>query len=244
MLTYLLPVGVTGYLFDLDGVLTPTAAVHQAAWADSFNQFLAHIHDSGRPFDDSDYLAYVDGKPRYDGVRSFLQSRNIRLPEGAKSDPPGFETIQALGNLKNDAFRKVLQRDGIAPYPDALALLDELDSRHIRWAVVSSSANAEDVLAAAGLEDRPAFVVDAFVATAEGLAGKPSPDTFLHAARLLSLEPAQCAVVEDAISGVEAGKAGGFGAVIGVARHGDSDFFAAGADRVVGNLAELIGDLV
>ena len=234
----------SAFLFDLDGVLTPTALVHQAAWAETFNQFLTTIDQADQPFSGSDYLAYVDGKPRYDGVRSFLRSRNIELPEGATSDPPGFETVQALGNLKNDAFRKVLHRDGIAPYPDALEILDQLDSRAIRWAVVSSSANAEDVLAAAGLAERAALVVDAFVATAQGLAGKPSPDTFLHAARLLGFEPSQCAVVEDAISGVQAGKAGGFGYVIGVARHGDSGFLAAGADRVVGNLAELIGDLV
>ncbi|MGI8518756.1 MAG: HAD family hydrolase [Acidimicrobiia bacterium] len=232
------------YLFDLDGVLTPTALVHQTAWAETFNQMLALVDQSDRPFEDTDYLAYVDGRPRYDGVRSFLQSRNIDLPEGAPSDPPGFETVQAVGNLKNDAFRKVLQQDGIAPYPDALELLNELDSRQIRWAVVSSSANAKDVLAAAGLADRTALIVDAVVATAEGLAGKPRPDTFLYTARLLGLAPSQCAVVEDAISGVQAGKAGGFGEVIGVARHGDTDFLAAGADRVVGNLAELIGDLV
>ncbi len=235
---------VAAYLFDLDGVLTPTALVHQAAWAETFNQMLALVDQSGGPFRDADYLAYVDGKPRYEGVRSFLQSRNVNLPEGATSDPPGFETVQALGNLKNDAFRKVLQRDGIAPYPDALALLNELELRQIRWAVVSSSANAKDVLAAAGLAGRAALVVDAFVATAEGLAGKPSPDTFLYAARLLGLEPSRCAVVEDAISGVQAGKSGGFGEVIGVARHDDSGFLLAGADRVVGNLAELIGDLV
>lgn len=234
---------VTACLFDLDGVLTPTAVVHQAAWAETFNQMLVRMERSG-PFQDSDYLAYVDGKPRYDGVRSFLQSRNIDLPEGAAFDPPGFETVQAVGNLKNEAFREVLQREGISPYPDALELLNELDFRQIRWAVVSSSANAKDVLAAAGLADRAALIVDALVATAEGLAGKPSPDTFLYAARFLGLEPSQCAVVEDAISGVQAGQAGGFGEVIGVARHGDSDFLASGADRVVGNLADLIGDLV
>lgn len=236
---------IAAYLFDLDGVLTPTALVHRAAWADTFNQILASEGQADRPFLESDYLAFVDGKPRYDGVRSFLRSRGIALPEGAQSDPVGFETVQALGNLKNEAFRNVLERDGIAAYPDALALLAELDDRQIPWAVVSSSANAKDVLTVAGLASRTTVVVDAHVACAEGLAGKPSPATFLHAARLIGFDPSQCAVVEDAISGVEAGKAGGFGTVIGVARHDDdSALVAAGADRVVGNLTELILDPV
>lgn len=236
---------IAAYLFDLDGVLTPTALVHRAAWADTFNQILAREGQSDRPFVESDYLAYVDGKPRYDGVRSFLRSREIELPEGAQSDPAGFETVQALGNLKNEAFRKVLERDGIAAYPDAVELLDKLDHRGIPWAVVSSSANARDVLAAAGLATRTTVVVDALVATAEGLAGKPRPDTFLHAARMLGFEPSECAVVEDAISGVKAGKAGRFGIVVGVARYeDDSGLVDAGADRVVGNLAEFVLDSV
>jgi HAD superfamily hydrolase (TIGR01509 family) len=233
---------ITAYLFDLDGVLTPTALVHQAAWTETFDRFLDEA-GSSIPFTEEDYLAFVDGKPRYDGVRSFLRSRGVNLAEGTPADPPGLDTVQALGNLKNEAFRAVLNRDGIAPYPDALALVDELDDRQVPWVVVSSSANAIDVLTAAGLARRAAFVVDAGVATKERLAGKPSPDTFLYAAHSLGHSVDRCAVVEDAVAGVMAGRAGGFGLVVGVARHGGGVALSdAGADLVVTDLTPLIAN--
>lgn len=231
------------FLFDLDGVLTPTAVVHRSAWRETFNRFLDREH-LAPPFTDGDYFEHVDGKPRFDGVRQFLASRGLQLPEGSPDDPPGFDTVQALGNLKNDLFQTVLARDGIEPYVGSIMILGLLDERNIPWAVVSSSANARDVLEAAGLGDRPAVVIDGTVATNEQLAGKPSPETFLLAARLLGVEPEDCVVVEDALVGVIAGKAGGFGRVIGVAREDDAGALEeAGADRVVIDLAELIGEL-
>lgn len=231
------------YLFDLDGVLTPTALVHRSAWSETFNRFLER-EQQGPPFGDDDYFEHVDGKPRFDGVRRFLTSRGLHLPEGSVDDPPGFDTIQALGNLKNELFRSLLHRDGIKPYVGSLGLLALLDERKIPWAVVSSSANAREVLEAAGLSDRTPVVIDGKVAAAERLAGKPDPETFLLAARLLGVEPEDCAVVEDALVGVIAGRAGGFGRVIGVAREDDGGALtAAGADQVVADLAELMGEL-
>ncbi len=231
------------FLFDLDGVLTPTAVVHRSAWAETFNRFLQR-RQLGPPFTDGDYFEHVDGKPRFDGVRQFLASRGLHLPEGSADDPPGFDTVQALGNLKNELFRTVLSRDGLEPYVGSVRLLGLLDERDIPWAVVSSSANARDVLEAAGLGDRTAVVIDGRVAATEHLAGKPDPETFLLAARLLGVEPEDCVVVEDALVGVIAGKAGGFGRVIGVAREDDAGALEeAGADRVVTDLAELIEDL-
>lgn len=231
------------FLFDLDGVLTPTAVVHRSAWAETFNRLLEKAQ-LGPPFTDGDYFEHVDGKPRFDGVRQFLASRGLQLPEGQTDDPPGFETVQALGNLKNELFRTVLSREGIEPYVGSLTLLGLLDERAIPWAVVSSSANARDVLEAAGLGERAAVVIDGRVAADEQLAGKPNPDTFLLAAFLLGVEPEDCVVVEDALVGVLAGKAGGFGRVIGVAREDDvAALEQAGADRVVTDLAELIGEL-
>lgn len=231
------------FLFDLDGVLTPTAVVHRSAWAETFNRFLQR-QQLGPPFTDGDYFEHVDGKPRFEGVRQFLASRGLHLPEGPADDPPGFDTLQALGNLKNELFRTVLSRDGLEPYIGSIRLLGLLDDRNIPWAVVSSSANARDVLEAAGLADRTAVVIDGRVAATEQLAGKPDPETFLLAARLLGVEPEDCVVVEDALVGVIAGKAGGFGRVIGVAREDDAGALeAAGADRVVTDLAELIEEL-
>jgi beta-phosphoglucomutase family hydrolase len=218
-------------LFDLDGVLTPTAEIHRRAWG-------ALFADHG--FGDDDYLRYVDGKPRYDGVRSFLASRGVEVPEGDPRDEPGRDTVCALGNLKNGLFNEVLASEGIAAYPGSLALLDRLDELGIPSAVVSSSKNARTVLDAAGLADRFDVVIDGSVAAARGIAGKPAPDMFLAAAVELGADPADSVVVEDAVSGVRAGAAGGF-TVIGVDRGaGAATLRASGADLVVGDLAELL----
>ena len=227
-------------LFDLDGVLTPTATVHMAAWAEMFNDYLAG-RDGQRPYTDEDYYAYVDGKPRYDGVRSFLASRGIELPEGEPSDSPEVETVCGLGNRKNDAFNAVLERDGVEPYPGSVRLLDALAAKGARLAVVSSSQNAPAVLAAAGIAERFPVVVDGAVAAAEGLPGKPAPDTFLEAADRLGVTRERSVVLEDAESGVAAGRAGGFGLVVGVDRGAGADTLTArGADVVVDDLEELL----
>jgi len=227
------------FLFDLDGVVTPTAELHMRAWAEMFNSFLAARGVAG-PYTDDDYFAFVDGKPRYDGVRSFLASRGVSLPEGDPSDPPGDTTVCALGNQKNDVFNAVLARDGIAAYPGSLAFLDALEARGKRKAIVSSSRNARRVLGAAGLADRFEVVVDGVVAAAEHLPGKPAPDTFLFAARALGVPASRAVVLEDALSGVQAGAAGGFGLVIGVDRGAGADALGqAGADVVVADLEEL-----
>ena len=235
---------VDAVLFDLDGVLTPTAVVHMAAWSEMFNAYLAAARHEGAdtsPYTPEDYYAHVDGKPRYDGVRDFLRSRGIELPEGLPSDPPEAETVCGLGNRKNEAFNVVLERDGVEPYPGSLALLDALRERGTPLAVVSSSANAGAVLAAAGLAGRFVSVVDGRVAAALGLAGKPAPDTFLHAARECGSAPADAVVVEDAVSGVRAGAAGSFGVVVGVDRGaGDEALREAGATVVVEDLEELL----
>nr|WP_121252100.1 beta-phosphoglucomutase family hydrolase [Nocardioides ferulae] len=231
-------------LFDLDGVVTPTAEVHMRAWAEMFNEFLsAYGADPAvdtAPYTDADYFAHVDGKPRYDGVRDFLVSRGIELPEGTSDDAPDQVTVRGLGNRKNDAFNVVLERDGVVAYPGSVALLDHLRDLGLPLAVVSSSANAPAVLAAAGLADRFETVVDGRVAHREGLPGKPAPDTFVHAATLLGTTPALSVVLEDAVSGVRAGVAGGFGLVIGVDRGAGDALRAAGADPVVADLAVLV----
>jgi beta-phosphoglucomutase family hydrolase len=228
----------SAFLFDLDGVLTPTAEVHERAWSIMFNEFLG----DRPPFTQDDYLAYVDGKPRYDGVRSFLASRDIVLPDGDPSDPAGQQSVCALGNRKNELFNEVLERDGIAPYPGSVAFLDEIDRRGKKKAVVSSSRNAPKVLQAAGLAERFEVVVAGAVAAAEHLAGKPKPDTFLFAARRLGAEAADSVVLEDALSGVAAGRAGSFGLVLGVDRGAGADaLLAAGATAVVADLDELVG---
>lgn len=229
-------------LFDLDGVLTPTAEVHMRAWAEMFSAFLAD-HDAvpdASPYTDEDYFAHVDGKPRYDGVRDFLTSRGVELPEGHPDDPPSAITVCGLGNRKNDAFNAVLERDGVSPFPGSVALLDVLREMGMPLAVVSSSANAPAVLEAAGLADRFVTVVDGRVATSLGLAGKPAPDTFVHAARACDTTPPRSVVVEDAVSGVRAGADGDFGLVIGVDRGaGEATLVDAGAHLVVTDLGEL-----
>lgn len=227
-------------LFDLDGVLTTTAAVHMQAWSDMFNAFLEG-RDGQDPYTERDYFAYVDGKPRYDGVRSFLGSRGIELPDGDPSDSPDEETVCGLGNRKNDAFNAVLERDGVAPYPGSLRLLDALRDQGVVMAVVSSSANAPAVLEAAGIRDRFPVVVDGAVAKAEGLPGKPAPDTFLAAADKLGVTKDRAVVLEDAESGVAAGRAGDFGLVVGVDRGAGADVLRErGADVVVDDLDELL----
>jgi beta-phosphoglucomutase family hydrolase len=221
-------------LFDLDGVITPTAVVHMRAWSEMFNAFLAGWDGDGdtAPYTDDDYFAYVDGKPRYDGVRDFLASRGI---------PASEDLVRELGDRKNDAFNEVLRRDGVEAYPGSVRLIDHLRSIGKPLAVVSSSANAPAVLAAAGLLDRFDTVVSGAVATERGLPGKPAPDTFEYAAEVLGAQPASAVVLEDAVSGVRAGKAGGFGLVIGVDRGaGEEALRDAGADVVVSDLAELV----
>ncbi len=221
-------------LFDLDGVVTPTAAVHRRAWAELFRAY---------DFTDDDYLTWVDGKPRYDGVRSFLASRNVTLPEGQPSDPPGDATVCALGNRKDALFNQLLEREGVEPYPGTLAVMDHLDDHGIASAIVSSSRNARSVLAAAGLADRFPHVVDGITAAEQHLTGKPAPDMFLHAASLVGADPHACVVVEDASSGVAAGAAGSFGLVLGVDRGGNREaLLAHGADLVVDDLGETLED--
>lgn len=227
-------------LFDLDGVLTPTAEVHMQAWEEMFNGFLSTVVGQA-PYTEEDYFAFVDGKPRYEGVRSFLDSRGIELPYGDPEDDPAQVTVCGLGNRKNEAFNEILARDGVLPYPGSVRLLDAASDLGLAMAVVSSSKNAPSVLAAAKLAERFSVVVDGTVAVEQGLTGKPSPETFLHAAALLGVSPASCVVVEDAVAGVEAAAAGGFGCVLGVDRGAGAEVLrAAGADVVVSDLAEVL----
>jgi beta-phosphoglucomutase family hydrolase len=227
-------------LFDLDGVLTPTADIHTRAWTQMFDELLV---PQGLPaFSDDDYLRHVDGRPRFDGVRTFLASRGITLPDGDPDDPPGEQSVAALGNRKNELFLEILRTDGIAPYPGSVRFLDHLVPKGTKIAVVSSSRNAREVLDASGLAPRFAVVTDGMVAAEEHIAGKPAPDMFLDAARRLGVEPAAAVVIEDAVSGVAAGRAGEFGLVVGVDRGaGEQALREHGADVVVGDLAELLG---
>ena len=227
-----------GVLFDLDGVLTPTSTVHMRAWRQVFEQLFAQR--SVQPsYADSDYYLHLDGKKRYDGVKSLLGSRHIDLPWGDPSDAPEAETICGVGNRKNDAFLAVLEAEGIQPYPGSLALLDRLIEAGVKVAVVSSSKNAEQVLEAAGIRDRFEVIVDGVVAEREGLPSKPAPDVFLAAARMLDIDPAHSAAIEDATSGVASAEAAGFADVIGVDRGaGELALIDAGATVIVSDLAE------
>jgi beta-phosphoglucomutase family hydrolase len=234
-------------LFDLDGVLTPTAEVHQRAWGQMFDDFLngvnARTGSAQAPFSADDYLRFVDGKARFDGVRSFLASRGIVLPEGALADPPGETTVCALGNRKNQLFAEVLVRDGMQPYPGSVAVLDLLESLGTKVAVVSSSRNAPDVLRAAGLAPRFQVVIDGAVAAQRHMAGKPAPDMYLAAASDLGVPRSRAVVVEDALSGVAAGRAGGFALVLGIDRGaGPEALRAHGADVAVPDLAFTLPD--
>lgn len=229
-------------LFDLDGVLTPTAEVHMRAWARLFAPVLA-AHGAA-PYTDDDYFAHIDGKPRYDGVRSMLAARGIALPEGDPGDSPDADTVHGLGNRKDAAFTAEIDEHGVRPYPGSLAFLDAAESAGLQVAVVTSSRNGRRVLAAAGLADRFEVVVDGIHAAAHGLAGKPSPATYVEGAQLLGLTAAECVVVEDAHSGVAAGSAGGFLCTVGVDRGAGADsLLEHGADLVVDDLAELVDSL-
>lgn len=243
-----LPDGVRACLFDMDGVLTDTARIHAAAWKAAFDAFLtaraAGEHPVGeelRPFDvDADYRAHVDGLPRADGVRAFLASRRIVLPDGAPDDPADAATVAGLARAKNERVGPLIDAEGVELYPGTLRLLDALDADGVPYAVVSSSANTRHVLTAAGALDRFAAVVDGTSLGPRGLRGKPAPDTFLAAAEDLGVPPVDAAVFEDALSGVEAGRAGRFGLVVGVDRVGHADALREhGADRVVADLGEL-----
>ncbi len=240
-----LPPGTTACLFDLDGVLTKTAVVHQAAWKTAFDTFLQARDGEGfQPFSGADYSTYVDGKPRADGVRDFLASRGITLPQGSPDDPPGAPTVNGLGNKKNVDLLQRIKNDGVEAYEGSIRYLKAARDAGMRRAVVSSSANCRDVVEAAGLSDLLEARVDGSTAAAQGLAGKPAPDTFLAGAKELGVEPAQAVVFEDATAGVQAGRAGKFGAVVGVDRLQDGehaqDLSKHGATIVVTDLDELL----
>lgn len=231
-------------IFDTDGVITRTASVHLAAWRELFDDFLRrrapHAGEDLSPFTDDDYRRYVDGVPRYDGVSRFLSSRSIVLPHGDPSDRPGAATICGLGNRKNRAFLAVVERDGVEPFTSTIALLEDLRAQGIPRAAISASENCAAVLAAAGVDGLFDARVDGLDAIALGLAGKPDPAVFLEAAARLSVRPADAAVFEDAIAGVEAARRGEFGLVVGIDRTGNAaDLADAGAHVVVGDLAEL-----
>jgi beta-phosphoglucomutase family hydrolase len=239
-----LPAPITAALFDLDGVLTGTAELHRAAWKATFDEFLRNRDPQHfTPFTDHDYAEYVDGRPRADGVRTFLASRNITLPEGAPDDPPGADTVHGVGNRKNVLVQKIIAERGVNPYPGSRRYLEAARDAGLKIAVVTSSANGAAVLDAAGLTPLIQARIDGVVIAAQGLRGKPAPDSFLAGARALGVEPAHAAVFEDALAGVQAGRAGGFGYVVGVDRADQADELRAhGADVVVEDLAELLED--
>jgi beta-phosphoglucomutase family hydrolase len=241
-----LPDEVSACLFDLDGVLTKTAKVHAAAWKEMFDAYLreraARTGERFVPFDAvGEYDQYVDGKPRYEGVQSFLASRGIELPRGEPEDPPQAETVDGLGNRKNEIVLRLIREHGVEPYEGSVRYVHAAKEAGLRRAVVSSSTNAHDVLIAAGIEDLFEVRIDGVVAEREQLRGKPAPDTFLAGARALGVQPAQAAVFEDALAGVAAGRAGRFGFVVGVDRVGQADALREhGADVVVSDLSGLL----
>jgi beta-phosphoglucomutase family hydrolase len=243
-----LPEKVRACLFDLDGVLTDTASVHTKAWKEMFDAFLSQRAErTGEefvPFDpESDYRKYVDGKKREDGVRSFLESRNIELPEGDPDDSGEDDTINGLGTRKNDMFQKVLHDDGVKVFEGSRRYLEAVSAAGLGIAVVSSSANTRDVLELTGLDRWVQQRVDGVTLREENIAGKPAPDSYLRGAELLDVEPGAAAVFEDALSGVQAGRAGDFGFVVGVDRVGQAEELRRdGADVVVTDLADLLGD--
>ena len=232
-------------LLDLDGVITDTASVHAACWKQMFDEYLqkrARQKDEAfQPFDPAtDYRLYVDGKPRFDGVRDFLTSRGIRLPEGSPDDPSDAETVGGLGNRKNDLVNKTIEDIGVESYEGTVKLIRQLRHEGFKIAVVTSSQNCAMVLRATKLDEFFDMQVDGNTILSEHLAGKPAPDTFLRAAKLLNVEPSRAVIIEDALSGVEAGSAGNFGLVIGVARKGNvEELRHHGAHLVVHDLAEL-----
>ncbi|MDQ3349763.1 MAG: beta-phosphoglucomutase family hydrolase [Acidobacteriota bacterium] len=241
-----MPDGIAACLFDLDGVLTETAKVHAAAWKEMFDAFLLDRSEQTgeplRPFEIStDYAKHVDGRLRQDGVRAFLASRKIALPEGSADDPPMATTVHGLGTRKNDLVLEIIRRRGVDVYEGSVRFVEAVRDAGLRRAVVSASRNCQEVLAVAGIEHLFEVRVDGIVAQEAGLRGKPAPDTFLAAAARLGVEPARCAVFEDAIAGVEAGRAGSFGWVVGVDRVGQAAALRShGADTVVADLGELL----
>jgi beta-phosphoglucomutase family hydrolase len=241
-----LPDGVAACLFDMDGVVTQTAIVHAAAWKEMFDEFLrAHAQSTGTefvPFDPhADYDAYVDGKPRLDGTRSFLESRGIELPEGTPDDPAGTQTLYGLSNRKNDLVLAKLATDGVQVYDGTITYIHAVRGKGIATAIVSSSANTKQALDSAGIAGLFDVRVDAQFAKAHGLHGKPAPDTFLAAAQALKVPASRAVVFEDALAGVEAGHAGGFALVVGVDRVGQAQKLKEhGADVVVEDVAELL----
>lgn len=241
-----LPSRVVAVLFDLDGVLTRTAELHAAAWKAAFDEYLrARAASRGErlvPFDPThDYEQYVDGKPRSDGVRSFLAARGVQLPEGDQADPPGAQTIHGLGNRKNEILLHLLRSRPVATYAGSVRYVHAVREAGLKTAVVSSSKNCDEILASAGIAELFDVRIDGNIARQQHLAGKPAPDSFLAAARALAVEPARAAVVEDALAGVEAGRAGHFGHVVGVDRRGQASALRRhGADVVVHDLAALL----
>jgi beta-phosphoglucomutase family hydrolase len=234
-----LPSGVGALLFDVDGVLTDTAKVHARAWKDAFDAVLEEL-DKGPPFDaDHEYQEYVDGRSRLDGVRGFLEERGIDLPEGTPDDSADELTVQGIGRRKNDRLKELIASDGVDAYPGSVEFV-RAAHEHVPCAVVSSSANARSALEAAGIADCFKTWVDGERIEAEDIPGKPKPDTFLAAAADLGVEPGDAVVFEDALAGVEAGRAGKFGCVVGVDRHGEADALREhGADLVVSDLSEI-----
>jgi beta-phosphoglucomutase family hydrolase len=241
-----LPEAISACLFDLDGVLTQTAKVHAAAWKEMFDTFLwERSRQTGEPFQPfeiaTDYAEHVDGKLREDGVRSFLASRGITLPEGAPDDPSTALTVHGLGTHKNDLVLDLIERDGVEVYEGSVRFVEAARDAGLRRAVVSASKNTRQVLAATGIEHLFEVRVDGVVAADKHLRGKPAPDTFLAAAAALGVDPADCAVFEDAVAGVQAGRAGAFGWVVGVDRVGKAEaLLSHGADAVVRDLGELL----
>jgi beta-phosphoglucomutase family hydrolase len=237
-----LPDAIKALLFDLDGVLTGTAELHRQAWKRTFDDFLARRDGPGfRPFTDQDYLAYVDGRPRADGVRTFLESRGVHLPEGEPDDPPGDGTVNSVGNTKNELLLKVIDEEGVRPYAGSRRYLEAARAAGLKIACVTSSANGQAVLKAADLERFIDARVDGITITTQNLRGKPAPDSFLAGAKALGVSPNEAAVFEDALSGVAAGRAGNFGYVVGVNRANQAEALRAhGADVVVDDLADLL----
>jgi beta-phosphoglucomutase family hydrolase len=238
-----LPDHVTCCLFDLDGVLTSTAELHRAAWKETFDAFLrARDGAEFAPFTDADYNNYVDGRPRYDGVREFLRSRDITLPEGSPDDSPDADTVHGVGNRKNDRVQQILSEHGANPYPGSVRYLEAARDAGLTIGVVTSSANGEAVLDAAGLSGFVQARIDGKVIAERQLRGKPAPDSFLAGAEALGVDKKDAAVFEDALSGVQAGRTGGFGYVVGVDRVGQAEALRThGADIVVADLDELLG---
>jgi len=237
-----LPEEISACLFDLDGVLTGTAALHREAWKQTFDEFLRDRDGAGfAPFTDQDYARYVDGRPRADGVREFLSSRGITLPEGESGDPVDKPTVNGVGNRKNELVLRIIAERGVSPYPGSVRFLEAAERSGLAIGVVTSSANGAAVLESAGLSHFVRARIDGIVIKKDNLRGKPAPDSFLAGAKALGVEPEHAAVFEDALAGVQAGKAGGFGYVVGVNRAGQAaELRAHGADIVVDDLAELL----